>query len=662
MTRTTPTARRASPALEPLAFSLLCVTTLCVVAVHAGHMPAWFTAALAAIVAARWWQRQRHRGRVPAWLRIAMLLALPVIVMATYGTPFGREPGAAIVCGLLVLKVLESETARDARMAVGFACFILMSALLFNQSLGYTLVVGLLLLPPLATLRAVEPGLSASAWLRAFTPGAALLAASLPVALLGFLLVPRLATPLWGAPDSGIARTGVSDRMSPGDFHALLDDNSVAMRIGFDGAPPPDNQRYFRGMVLWSFDGRAWSPGALARRAAKPAPLGIRGAEIGYEVTLLPSQQHWLFAMDMPVRASEGTNMGPDHTLWSAKPIDQTFRYRVTSATDYHLAPEPLGARTRAAALQLPADFDPRARALAARWREAAGNNDAAIVRDALSLFHNDGFAYSLNAPPLGRDSIDDFLFGTKTGYCEHYAGAFTFLMRAAGVPARVVVGYQGGYWNDLARYLLLRQSDAHAWSEVWLQGRGWVRVDPTAAVSRVTLASDGGVTGDIGGGVHSWWLPWQNRLDIVNRWWGQTVVNFDALRQSRLFSPFGIAHTTLQMLGIAIALLVVLALGFGALLASLRPRAKPRDRLASAQLLLQRRLARVGIVRGATEGPRDFYYRSAEALPGFANALLELAAEYLALRYARAQPPAEGVRSFTRKVRRLRPWRTRQP
>ncbi|HEX7369818.1 MAG TPA: DUF3488 and transglutaminase-like domain-containing protein [Rhodanobacteraceae bacterium] len=649
--------------LAPLPFNLLCITVLCVLAAHAPHTPAWYTAALVVVGIARWWQRRQQHRRVPAWLRVLMLVAVPIAVVATYGTPFGREPGAAIVCGLLVVKLLESERLRDARMAVGFACFILMSALLFDQSLGFTIVVGLMLLPALATLRALEPGMPGesgwSGWLPAFKTGTGLLVASLPAALLGFLLIPRLSVPLWGAPDNNsIARTGMSDQMAPGDLHSLLSDDSVAMRIGFDGPLPPEDQRYFRGMVLWHFDGRSWTPGAVAQRPWPPAPTAIQGPLTRYDVTLLPSNQHWLFALDMPVTAPEGTRFGPDHTLWSDKPVNQPLHYRVESALDYRLAPEALDPRIRAAALQLPAGYDPRARALAAHWRREAGHDDAAIIRDALDLFHDGGFVYDLNAPLLGRNSIDDFLFDTKTGFCEHYSSSFTFLMRAAGIPARVVVGYQGGYWNDFAHYLLVRQSDAHAWSEVWLKGRGWVRIDPTAAVSRVVYANAGGAAGDVGGGNTSWWMPWQNRLDVVNRWWDQTVVGFDALKQSQLFHPFGIRRATAQMLGIALAVLVFVALGLGALLATLRPRDKPRDALAAAQLRLQRRLARIGITRGASEGPRDFYHRCKAMLPASAKVLDSLADEYLHLRYASSEPPPERARAFVRHVRHFRPRR----
>lgn len=651
-----PTGTRVvASALDAFPFNLLCVTVLCVLAAHATHLPVWYTAALAGILAARWWQRRRRHRRVSGWLRILMLVAIPVVVTLLYGSPLGQQPGAAIVCGLLVLKVLESESIRDARMAVGFACFILMSALLFDQSLGFTIVVGLMLLPALATLRALEPGLPEHGWLRAFRPGAVMLAASLPAALLGFLLIPRLGTPLWGSPGSGAASTGISDRMAPGDLQHLLTDDSVAMRIGFDGAPPPTAQRYFRGTVLWDFDGRAWLPGAAAVRRQPPAQVAIRGPTIQYDVTLLPSHQHWLFALDMPIDEPEGAQMGPDHTLWSIQPINQTVRYRVASAPQYHLASGVLPSNVRAAALELPDGFDPRARQLAARWRAHAGSNDAAIVRDALELFHDGGFVYDLDAPPLGRDSIDDFLFDTRTGFCEHYASAFTFLMRAAGVPARVVIGYQGGYWNDFAHYLLIRQSNAHAWSEVWLAGRGWVRVDPTAAVSRMVLADTGGPAGDFTGGGGNWWLPWQDRLDVINRWWGQTVMGFDTISQAHLFRPFGIAHASAQMLGIALAIAVFLALGTGALLASLRPRGKPRDALAKAQLRLQRRLARAGITRGSSEGPRDFYARTASALPVHASTLQELATEYLALRYRYSEPPPERIRAFVKRARRFR-------
>ncbi|HET6911878.1 MAG TPA: DUF3488 and transglutaminase-like domain-containing protein [Rhodanobacteraceae bacterium] len=640
--------------LDRRAFDLLCLSVACVLVAHLAHLPPWLAAALSGLLLLRWLQRRTQRGTIPKLARIALVVALPAAILTTYGTPFGRTPGSALAVGLLVLKLLESERARDARMAIGFCCFVLMSALLFTQSLSMTLLVALALLPALATLRALQADAQPRQYARVFAPGAWLLLAATPLALLGFVFVPRLSAPLWGAPGADVAHTGVSDRMAPGDFRNLLIDDSVAMRVGFDGTPPPKAERYFRGVVLWYFDGRAWVPGTAGIRNSAPQPLQAHGPAFGYDVTLEPTRRHWLFALDMPVDASGGVTLGADRTLRRDKPVNDTINYHVDSVSHYVLARD-LNPTLRRAALELPEGFDPRAVALARSWRAKFGNDDAAIMHAALDLFRNGGFAYNLAAPPLGRDSIDDFLFGTKQGYCEHYAGAFTFLMRAAGIPARVVAGYQGGFWNDYAHYLLVRQSDAHAWSEVWLRGHGWVRVDPTAVVRRVIDAGGGAIGSGDGGQAGSWLDGLRDRLDIVNRLWDRGVLGFNALRQSELLAPFGIPHLDYGELAIALAAGIVVILGIGMLMALRRPRVRPRDALEAAQLRLQEKLARQGCLRAPHEGPRDFFARCMLALPGSRGELAALAQEYLRLRYGHPAPPAEPVRDYSRAVRAFR-------
>ncbi|HJU25244.1 MAG TPA: DUF3488 domain-containing protein, partial [Rhodanobacteraceae bacterium] len=259
MRRTTTNA--PADVLTPRAFDLLCLTVACTLAAHLPHVPPWLGAALGALLLLRWLQRRTRRGHIPGLARFALLIALPLAIIASYHTPFGRAPGAALAIGLLVLKLLESERERDARMAVGFCCFVLMSALLFTQTLPMTFLVALALLPALATLRALQADAPERRMTRLFTPGARLRLASSPLALLAFVFVPRLSTPLWGAPGADVARTGVSDRMAPGDMRDLLIDDSPAMRVGFDGEPPPQSARYFRGVVMWYFDGRAWLRG-----------------------------------------------------------------------------------------------------------------------------------------------------------------------------------------------------------------------------------------------------------------------------------------------------------------------------------------------------------------------------------------------------------------
>ncbi len=312
----------------------------------------------------------------------------------------------------------------------------------------------------------------------------------MPLALCVFFFFPRLGGPMWGAPTDSMARTGLSDRMAPGSVQQLLIDDSPAFRVAFHGIAPPRQNLYWRGPVLSFFDGTTWSRPEYRSARGGTNDLRPSGGTISYQVTLEPSDQRWLLALDVPLTTPDKSVRGADMSLVRQTPVDSLTQYEVTSSTRYTLDAD-LGERARSRMLELPQNVNPRALALAAEWRKQS-SDDNGVIRAALDLFHQK-FFYTLNAPELTpRDTVDDFLFETQRGFCEHYASAFTFLMRAAGIPARVVTGYQGGYYNDVGDYWVVRQSDAHAWSEVWLEGRGWVRVDPTAAVSpqRVDLGA----------------------------------------------------------------------------------------------------------------------------------------------------------------------------
>lgn len=637
-------------ALPQRAFDLLCLSAAFVLAVNASHLPWWLSAALAVILGSRWWQRHRHPGRVPQAIKLPLLTLLTLAIIAYYGNLFGRAPGTALGIGLLVLKLLETETLRDVRVGVGFACFTLMTALLFDQGMVSTLVVALGLVPALATLRALEPAQPATGMARSFMPALALLAAALPLALLAFVLVPRLGSPLWGAPGRDQARTGLSDRMSPGAFTELLTDDHPAMRVTFDGPPPPPDQRYFRAFVMARYDGVSWSYDDVAHAA--PVPLEVEQS-IGYRINLLPTHRRVLPTLDVPIEAPPGAVMRRDRVMVASRPVDDALSYALGSATRYRLEPQ-LDARPQRW-LQLPARFNPRTLALGQSWRERHGSDDNAIVREALALFHDGGFRYTLAPAPLGRDAMDDFLFATREGYCEHYSSAFTVLMRAAGIPARVVTGYQGGYWNKLGNYLLVRNSDAHAWSEVWLAGRGWVRVDPTAAVrpERVSLGAAAAAGDQLDWYRRDWLQQFRNRWDIVNRWWDQGVVAFDALRQRGLLTPFGIRDTDTRTLGVLLAIGSSLFIAIG--LAWALRRRQPRDPLREALRALERKLARQRIVRRTGEGPQHYLSRAARALPAQRGQLTELMQQYLELCYASDEPAPESVHAFRRMVRDFR-------
>lgn len=643
---------RRPPAPAPLdrrSFDFLVLTMLGVLALHAPHLPWWLSGGLGGVLALRWWQRRRQPGKAPAWLKLPLIALLTLAILTTYGTVFGRAPGSALAVGLLVLKLLESETPRDARVGIAFACFALMAALLFEQSLLITIGVAIGLLPAFAALRALEPAQASTSLPRQLVPGLVLLVASLPLTLFTFALVPRLSSPLWGAPQRDEARTGLSSEMSPGAMTELLIDDSPAMRVAFDGSlPPPRASLYFRAYVMWDYDGSSWHAVDIANRPADP----VEPADsVGYTVTLLPTGQRVLPALDVPLQTVDGAELRRERMLMRAQPVNDTLTYHLTSALHYRL--QPTLDRGRQAALQLPQGFNPRTLELGRQWHARYGNDTAAIVRAALDLFHHGGFSYTLAPAPLGRDAMDDFLFSTREGYCEYYASAFTVLMRAAGVPARVVTGYQGGFWNKFGNYLLVRQSDAHAWSEVWLAGRGWVRVDPTAAVrpERVNL----GAAAAAGGSDRPWyqdaWLQGlRNRWDIVNRWWDKGVIGFDALRQRGLLTPFGVQETDTQMLTLLLVLGSVLFASIG-LAWALARRARIDPALAGLRRL-ERQLGKAGVVRRRGEGPQHYLRRAARALPGQRDTLLQLMEQYLQLRYGETEPARESLRAFQRAAR----------
>jgi transglutaminase-like putative cysteine protease len=643
---------------EPIgrhSFELVALSIAAAVAAHAPHLPVWLCIGAPATLIARVALRRRGFGPAPLGIRLPAACLLLAAVMLHYGTLFGREPGSALGCGLLALKLLETERARDARVAIGFAGFVLMSALLFTQSLLFTVGVSLILILLLAALVSLQPA-PGDARHRLRTElriGAILLACGLPMAAAGFMLVPRLSTPLWGGKDrSSEGHTGLSDSMEPGALTELLIDDSPAFRVRFDAATPPPQQRYFRAIVLSDFDGTRWSRGRHGD-FVRTEEAERDGMPVDYVITLEPTDRRWLPTLDLPFVAPSGARFSADRELIADDVVSQPREYRVRSSSRYTFAPT-LSPQERSRALALPAGFDPKTRALAGGWR-AEHPDDLDVVRAALDLFHA-SFRYTLHPELLGRDSIDDFLFSTREGFCEHYASAFVVLMRSAGIPARVVTGYQGGWWNESGGYLLVHNSDAHAWAEVWIASRGWVRVDPTAAVSPARIELGAAAANDASGWVQSAWVrAFRNHFDRINGWWTQAVIRFDALRQRGLLTPFGVgsANQGDLLVALSLALAVVLLL---ATLWAMREAKPPRDdALDAAWAALGRRLERAGVEPRPSEGPLDLLARARAALPTSAATLNGLVSDYVALRYGVNEPVPERVRFFTTAVRKFR-------
>jgi transglutaminase-like putative cysteine protease len=654
-------------------FLAVSLTLLVVLLLHARAIPPTILGVLLLTLALRVWQRKHGQMRTHWALRLALLFGLAALVWASLGNLFGREAGSALLACMLVLKLLETHTRRDARVLVAVAFFFAMCAFLFEQGIVQTIATFVAVVLALATLYELEPDHATGPSVESHWPlsreaartGLRHVLFALPFAAVCFLFFPRLSAPMWGAPEDAFgARTGLSDTMEPGAISALALDDTPVMRVEFQGALPPPEQRYWRGMVFWWFDGSTWT-GANAldgveRATRRSQVLAIDNAAdaVSYEVFLEPTDQRWLFQLDMPVAAPEDATLTADRQTRANQPVSSLLRYTGRSVPTYRMSGE-LPQLQRAIALRIPADGNPRARALAAQWREQT-SDPRALAERALAMF-NAAFVYSLEPPLAAGDPVDDFLFTTKIGFCEHYASAFVFLMRAAGVPARVVVGFYGGYRNAAGNYLLVRRADAHAWTEIWIDGEGWVRIDPTSAVApervqesaRDALARSGGWMSE------GWLGSIRDRLDVLGYWWNRAVVEFSAARQRNFLADLGLDksdYLTLTALLVGGTLLALaLAAWFG------RPRrARAADPVLAAWRAWCAKLARAGVPRAAQEGPRDFGERAAAALPEHAETIRAFTADFVALRYAADDATSPRARAFVRGVARYRVTHTR--
>lgn len=656
--------RRADFSLSPAKTLWLLLAQALVIAPHALRLPIWIT--LTSIAIAVWrYLASRRQWRAPGRVTRILLLALALAgVLASYGTVFGRDAGVALLVLALSLKLLELTQLRDVMLYLFLGYFLITTSFLYSQSMalaGYMLVVVLILTSALMVVS--HPAREARIRPR-LRQSASLLLQALPVALLLFLLFPRVSGPLWNLPkDAHHGITGLSDSMSPGSISQLSRSDAVAFRVDFDGEPPANAELYWRGPVLSDYNGETWS--AAPPRRLRRSEFHVQPPGVHYTVTLEPHNRLWLFALDVPGSIPSNSYLTQDYQLLARQRVEQRLRYSVTSYLK-HTEGARLSRYERRAALQLPAGENPLTRALAQRLRASSGN-DAGLVAAVLRMFRQQPFVYTLNPPLLpAHNGADAFLFNTRRGFCEHYASAFVLIMRDAGIPARVVTGYQGGQYNPIGGYLIVRQSDAHAWAEIWLRGRGWVRVDPTAAVapSRVEIGIEAALPNEAPGGLvfsHNSLLRHVALMwDSLNNGWNQWVLGYDTIRQARLWSQLGLGNASWQWLASALALTVsgALIVLFGYM--TLRQRGASRDRVRDAYQRFCRKLGRRGLVRAAQEGPLDYVRRVTRARPELAGRARRITQLYIALRYG-PTPNAAQLHKLRSLIRRFRVRRVRR-
>ncbi len=600
------------------------------------HLPGWLTLPGIALTIAKLRTTAVSKPLLQPAVTVILVLLAVIAVFANYGYLFGRDPCVAFLFLLLSFKYGETKRNYDASLLVILCAFLLITQFFFRQSL----VSAVISIPSMyfigLSLFVVQRGNAETNTRTMVHTTAKLFLQAMPIALILFVAVPRISQTPWNNGGSGHATTGLSSTMSPGSFASLSKSNEVAFRVEFDGSPPAPQERYWRGPVLTGFDGYDWFVMPQPTRIDSPTgpvrdETSSNSRVINYTVTMVANHQPWLLALDTPIGIPvPGNNkklkvsMNDELQIDTSMPIDQPLRYRASSTlTDKFTA-----VVTPDGATLITTSSNPEARAFAMQLRSQYAD-DASFVQAVLQWFNKEPFHYTLNPPKLGRNAIDDFIFESRRGFCEHYAGSFVFLLRAAGIPARVVTGYQGGEMSD--DYMIVRQSDAHAWTEAFIDSQ-WQRFDPTASVApeRVEQGATEALRGDTSQSLLSKIeLPFFNNVvlkwDAINFAWQRMVIGFDSEKQSAMWRKLGIEKPSAWMIVIAFIIAACLWALFilkpvGDLLGGYgRERLKPCEKHWQK---LATKLHRNGLTRLPGETVTAYIERACEKWPHYRNQL----------------------------------------
>jgi transglutaminase-like putative cysteine protease len=653
--------RAASPQLDVRNVMWLLAAMVFVVGPHLLRMPQWLGIFFMAVVSWRAWISWSALRSPPRPLMWAITLLAVVGVQVGFGRMVGREGGVALLILMVALKLLEMRNQRDVILCIYLGFFLVLTNFLFSQSIPLGIYMIACVWIFIATLVGFNRVGRSPALAERLRPAGALLLQAMPLMVAFFILFPRTTGPLWALPtDTRSATTGLSDSMTPGNIANLIKTDALAFRVQFEGEMPPFRTLYWRGPVMVDFDGATWKMRSYS--SAGRTTHARRERPVSYAITLEPTQKNWLFGLDIPGTIPEGTTLLSDMQLRYRRNLHERLRYSMTSYVDYRFGLDANKAQLDAA-LRFDETRNPKTVELGRKW--AAENPDPRAILSKAAILYNAGtFTYTLDPPLLERlHPFDDFLFNSKQGFCEHYAGSFTLLMRAAGVPARVVTGYQGGEVNPLNGELIVRQADAHAWSEIWVADQGWVRVDPTASVS--PLRVENGVNAAMGpigvlpsiidadptGLLASARFAWHT----INSQWDAWVVGYNLDRQRQFFANMGypsVDWRTLAFWLMASVILVGVAVTIG-LLVHERPRRREASLLAWNRFCAK--LGAAGLARAPHEGPLDYLARVRAARPAVAAAAEEITQRYIHARYGEGASRDE-LRALARLVREFRP------
>ncbi|MES9833472.1 MAG: DUF3488 and transglutaminase-like domain-containing protein [Candidatus Thiodiazotropha sp. DIVDIV] len=629
---------------------------------HGLHLPTPISLFLLFLLLWRFISLRYNQLQPGRWLLVLLTLSGVFLVFNQFHTLIGRDAGVGLLTVMMMLKTLEVRKRRDIYNAVFISYFVIVTHFLFNQSMAMALYLSLIMVCLTALLIEINRIKPSHRSYTSFARTAIITLQAVPIAIVLFVIFPRITHPLWSLGIGASGTTGLSDRVSPGQFAELVESPEVAFRVSFDKQPPEPELRYWRGLVIWDTDGMSWFNKANQR----PQPqITVRDTgEVSYEVFLEAHQKNWLYALDLPIKSNVTSTITADFLLRSDRPVTQSLQYRVWSTTEKQSRMLLPGMKERAE--ELPDNVTQRQFDLVAGWQKKSGD-PREIVEQALSHFNKQPYVYTLSPPRYINNPIDEFLFEGREGFCEHFATSFSQLMRIAGIPTRLILGYQGGEYNEMGDYFIIRQYDAHAWTEVWLEDSGWLRVDPTVAVApervRFPIRADFGEQGspvmfqlDDSGFVGSNLRRFAHMLDSANVEWRRWVIGYSREHQFSLMRNFGFdALTPLQWSLLTIALISI-PLILVTLRLVLSGRKKPTPVILAYRLFCKR-LARLGITREIHEGPMDYAKRAISARPDLTPSISRITALYIKVQYG-PNPDKTQTQALIRQVRQFRPSR----
>lgn len=636
----------------------VCFCFLFSIAAHFVNLPLWVSGFVVIALGWRCLQNLGYVGSINNWLLIPMVLFGGLGVFAEYWTIVGRDAGLALLTVMTSFKVIESRTHRDLLILIFLCYFLIATHFLFSQSIFTAILMLVTLVVITATLITLNQRNDEVTIKQRLQTSARLVSLSIPIMLILFFLVPRIPGPLWGITNEqrgGV--TGLSDQMTPGAISNLIRSNDVAFRVDFEGNVPAQQQLYWRGPVMVQFDGRRWSP--AGRRRVRQLQINTNDIATKYTVTLEANGEYWLLALDIPTQLVSDSILTADYQLVSTKIINDLRRYTLESRLAYQVGQDE-DQKYLDQALSYPAESNTKTvdlgKKLAAQY-----NNKLDIVNHVLTMFREQEYVYTLKPPLLTGDVVDKFLFESKRGFCEHYAGSFALLMRAAGIPSRIVTGYQGGEYNQVGKYLIVRQSDAHAWTEVWLEDRGWVRVDPTAAVSplRIEQGLDDALSDEsasfriqnknplFGNLLYSW--------DNLQHSWNDWVINYDDQKQRRFLSKLDLGIENAGDMIIALVILLGSMSGLFWLTSWYRERPARPEQYEILFRRFLRKMSRLGYQKKDSEDVRQFLQRIDQAQASQYSQITQLVKLYIQIKYGQENVSVEHIKALNGLVNSIR-------